>query len=89
MPMGSRGVVRHQKFSECVAAISLYEPMAERIIDGAIWEIQHNPKGIGVHIAELDVWQARLVLPSPPELLLLYCINVRYVMMLTIIAADA
>ncbi len=88
MLMSTRGTVRHPKFSECVRVLSLREPIVERIIDGAIWEIQRDPRGIGVYIKEIDVCQARLVLPSPPDLLLMYCMNSRYVTMLTIIPAD-
>jgi len=53
-----------------------------------VWEIQRNPKGVGIHIEALDVWQARLVMPSPPDLLLMYSVTPRLVTMLTIIAAD-
>ena len=88
MPTINRSAVRHPKFSECVQIASRLDPRAESIIDGAVWEIERSPRQIGIHIAEMDVWQARLVLSSQQEILLLYCINPRYVTMLTIINAD-
>jgi hypothetical protein len=71
-----------------VQAIRRRNPAAAKIIDGAVWEIQRDPMGIGIHIKEIDVWQARLIMPSPPELLLMYGVTRRLVTMLTIIAAD-
>ncbi len=88
MLTSNRGTLRHPKFSECAAALVSRMPTAQQIIDAAVWEIERNPTGIGVHIGELDIWQARLIMPLPPELLLMYCFNVRFVTMLTIIAAD-
>jgi hypothetical protein len=81
----TRGTRRHEKFSQCVKAISIREPVAERVIDGAIWEIERNPRGYGVHIEEYDVWQAKVILPSQEELLLMYSIDRGIVKMLTII----
>jgi hypothetical protein len=83
----SQGVLCHPKFSELVEAISARQPRIARIIEGAIWEIERNPRVIGVYIKSMDVWQARLVVPSSPDLLLLYTIAPR-VKMLTIITAD-
>jgi hypothetical protein len=80
-----RGAVRHPKFSEAVERLSKKVQNAHQIIDGAIWEIQRDPTAIGVHIREIDVWQARLVIPP---ILLLYCFNRRYVTMLAIIPGD-
>jgi hypothetical protein len=84
----SRGALRHPKFSELVEAISSRHPRAASTIDGAVWEIQRDPRAAGIHIKEIDVWQARLVMPSPPDLLLMYSVTPRFVAMLTIIAAD-
>jgi len=75
----SRGTLRHPKLCELVKAISIRRPEVARIIDGAIWEIQRNPMRVGVHIKELDVWQARLLMPSPPDLLLIYDTAPRFV----------
>ena len=80
----NRSAVRHRQFTQCVEVVSRRIPLAERIIDGAIWEIQRDPRGCGIYIEEIDVWQAHLILPSPPHLYLFYCINRRYVTMLTI-----
>jgi hypothetical protein len=84
----TRGALRHPRFSALVQTIRSRNPVAAKIIDGAVWEIEHDPMGIGVHIKEIDVWQARLVMPSPPDLLLIYGVTSRLVTMLTIIAAD-
>jgi hypothetical protein len=83
-----RGTLRHPKFSDLVEAIRRSHPKVGDIIDGAVWEIQHDPERLGIHIKEIDVWQARLVVSPPPDLLLMYAIGPRFVTMLTIIAAD-
>jgi hypothetical protein len=88
MRPSTRGTVVHAKFSECVEAISAGEPIAKRIIDGAVWEIERNPTGSGVYIEKYDVWQARVILPSGQELLLMYAVDRGIVKMLTIIVAD-
>jgi hypothetical protein len=84
----SRGTLRHPKFSELIEAISVQRPEIAQIIEGAIWEIERNPKGLGVHIEQIDVWQARLSVPSSPDLLLYYSVAPRFVTMLTIKTAD-
>jgi hypothetical protein len=84
----SRGTLRQPKFSEWVEAISVQQPKTARIIEGAVWEIQRNPKACGVYIEEIGVWQARLAVPSSPDLLLFYSVAPRFVTMLTIVTAD-
>jgi hypothetical protein len=83
-----QGVVRHPKFCELVEAISVHQPRTAEVIEGAIWEIGHNPKGSGVYINEIDVWLARVVMRHPPDLLLYYTIAPRFVMMLTVTTSD-
>ena len=84
----SRGTLRHPKFSELVEAIAARHPKTASIIEGAVWEIQRDPKGLGVYIEEIGVWQARLLVPSSSDLLLFYAVAPRFVTMLTIITAD-
>jgi hypothetical protein len=85
MLASTRGTIRHPKFDVCVEQIAAEIPVARAVINGAVWAIERDPKGNGVHIAELDVWQARLILPDGGgELLLIYCVNRRFVHMLTI-----
>jgi hypothetical protein len=83
-----RGTLRHPKFSELVETISARCPRVARIIEGAIWEIERNPKGLGVYIEQVGVWQARLVVPSSPDLLIFYTVAPRFVTMLTIVTSD-
>jgi hypothetical protein len=85
MLRSAKETLRHPKFVEATNRLALSYPNAHKIIDGAVWEIERNPKGIGIYIPELDVYQARLVIPP---VLLLYCINRRFVTLLTIIATD-
>ncbi len=86
--LASRGTLRHPKFSALVEAISAQQPETARIIDGAVWELERNPRGLGVYIEQIGVWQARLIVPSSPDLLILYSVAPRFVTMLTIITAD-
>ncbi len=84
----SRGTLRHPKFSELVEVVSAREPEIAPIIEGAIWEIQRDPKRLGVYVDEIGVWQAVLLVSSSRELLLFYAVTARFVTMLTITAAD-
>jgi hypothetical protein len=86
--LSSRGVLRHPKFDALVDAIAARQPRAAESINGAIWEIERNPTGCGFHVEDMDVWQARLVMHPPPDLLLYYTIAPRFVMMLTITTTD-
>jgi hypothetical protein len=84
----SRGVLRHPKFDALVEAIAARQPRAVESINGAIWEIEHNPIGSGFHVKDIDTWLARLIMRPPPDLLLYYTIAPRFVTMLTITATD-
>jgi hypothetical protein len=81
----NRGTLQHPQFRECVDELSKFVPNSQRIIDGAIWEIERDPTGCGIHIKELDVWQARITFPKLSEILLIYCHNRRFVTLLTIL----
>jgi hypothetical protein len=84
--MLTRSAVRVPQFDEKFDKLVEQVPQARAIIDGAIWEIERDPKGCGTYIPEWDVWEARLV--NPP-VLLLYCINPRFIPMLTIVPVDS
>ncbi len=85
MLISSRGTVRHEKFSAELEKLVRKFPEVRQVIDGAIWEIERDPRGLGILVPELDVWQARL---TDPPILLFYCFNRRFVTMLTLISTD-
>lgn len=74
-----RGVVRHPKFDESVAALPGSVPRLEEAISGALWAIARQPDKDGVYIQKYGVWQARFRLTrSSPSILLYYSFNDRY-----------
>jgi hypothetical protein len=79
-----RSTVRHSRFSELVESLTEQNPRANEVIDAALWEIERWPDR-GVFIPEVDAWQARLIVP--PDVLLVYSFNRRFVHMMTIIMA--
>ena len=85
MPITNKGG-SHENLTNA-SKYSRLDPMARRVIAGAIWEIEHDPKGCGIFI-EIGVWQAKVVLPSSRSYFLMYSINEKRVKMLTILPAD-
>jgi len=49
---------------------------AREMIDGAIWEIEHNPEKSGFYVAAIDTWVATL---NTPPVTLYYAIPPKYV----------
>ena len=84
MPKVRRSTVRHPKFSASLETIAANDPTAEAAIEGAIWEIEHDPSRHGVYDERIDAWHAKLILPSRTDVMLYYCISPRFVMMLAI-----
>jgi hypothetical protein len=84
MPRIKRSTVRHEKLFESIKGLLASDPTAEAAIEGAIWEIERDPKRLGFYDRELDVWYAKLALPSKTDVMLYYSIHDRFVMMLTI-----
>jgi hypothetical protein len=84
MPRIKRSTVRHRKLFESIDWLLTSDATAEAAIEGAIWEIERDPKRLGFYNQEMDVWYAKLTLPSRTEVVLYYSINQRFVMMLTI-----
>jgi hypothetical protein len=80
-----RNAVRTPEFDAQTEALAAAVDRAKEIIDGAVWEIAKRPTELGVFIDSLGVWQARL---TNPPVLLLYCINRRFVHMLAMIPSD-
>ena len=78
------GTLRHPKFDASVKAIAAGDATDEAAINGAIWEIEHAPKAHGFYEDKLDIWYAKLSLPSRKEVMLYYSIGPRFVMMLAI-----
>lgn len=82
--MFHRGVVRHPKFDESVAALSASVPRLEEAISGALWAVARQPDKDGVYIQKYGVWQARFRLTrSSPSILLYYSFNDRFLYALT------
>ena len=81
-----RGTLRHPKFEDCVSRLSKVIPNAREIIDGAVWEIEHDPTRFGTFIRDIGVWEVRL---ERPPLLIFYSLSSRrFVHMLTMISSD-
>jgi hypothetical protein len=83
-----RRAKRHKKFDLCVERLHGMFPdlRAVELVKGAIWSITRTPEQDGVEIADIGIWQARLIpsSPPPPELLLFYSFNDTLVHFLTI-----
>jgi hypothetical protein len=86
MLTSTRGTFRHPKFEECTDRLARHVSTAPQIIDGAVWEIEHNPQS-GLYVEQYDVWTIRVMLPKPFEVILIYQFNRRIVTMLTIMPA--
>jgi hypothetical protein len=78
------GTLRHPKFDASAKAIAAGGATDEAAINGAIWEIEHAPKAHGFYEETLDIWYAKLLLPSRKQVMLYYSISPRFVMMLAI-----
>ena len=82
--MVRRGTLRTRQFADSLQAIAANDPTAETAIEGAIWEIEHDPRRHGVYDDTIDAWHAKLILPSRAEVMLFYGINPRFVTMLAL-----
>jgi hypothetical protein len=88
--MAKRKSTRHPNFDRLVEKLEAQVPRAREAIEGAIWEIERQPRSFGIRIPDLDVWQSRLLLPpNNVEILLMYCVDAKNrVQFLTILAGS-
>ena len=84
--MVTRNSVRHRQFIEQVDMLAIRFSRVHEVIDGAVWEISKDPETNGVYVAELDVWAAKL--DMPPQVILVYSFNRRFVHLMTIVLAS-
>jgi hypothetical protein len=82
-----RGALRHPQFDKAVEKLSAKFPGIKEVIDGAIWSLCREPED-GKFIQRLGVWQARLIPPEAPPILLFYAVNKRFLTMLTAVLAS-
>lgn len=89
MALARRGVVRHEKFDECVDKLRDSYPRIDELIDGITWEISKNPQAYGVKDPRVDVFRAHHAgSPALPPALIYYSYTDRIVLFLTIVLLD-